>query len=119
MPEILKSSRFWIALGLVTLTVAVYWPVRSHGFVGLDDEEYVLENIHVRNGFTPANVAWAFTSVRYAVNWHPLTWLSHMLDCQVFGLRAGGPHLVNVLLHAASTVILFLVLASMTSGPNS
>lgn len=107
----------WISLGLIAVTLAVYWPVRNHDFTGLDDGDYVLENIHVRNGFTSANIAWAFTSVRYAVNWHPLTWLSHMLDCQLFGRGPMGPHLVNALFHALSTAVLFLALNRMTKAP--
>jgi hypothetical protein len=107
----------WISLGLIAVTLAIYWPVRNNDFTGLDDGDYVLENIHVRNGFTLANVAWAFTSVRYAVNWHPLTWLSHMNDCQLFGLRPRGAHLVNVIFHALSAAVLFLALNQMTKAP--
>jgi hypothetical protein len=107
----------WISLGLIAATLVIYGPVGNHDFTGLDDGDYVLENIHVRNGFTLANIAWAFTSVRYAVNWHPLTWLSHMLDCQFFGLNPGGPHLVNALFHALSAAVLFLALNRMTEAP--
>jgi hypothetical protein len=112
-----KYRDLWICLALFTVTVATYWPVHANDFIGLDDDEYVADNIHVRNGFTLANVKWAFTSVRYAANWHPLTWLSHMLDCELFGLDPGRHHIINVAFHAASVVALFLALRRMTGAP--
>ena len=77
--------------------------------------EYVYENPQVSRGLTAQGIAWAFTH-SHGANWHPLTWLSHMLDCQLYGLSAGGHHLTNVLLHAATAVLLFLVLRRMTGG---
>jgi len=96
--------------------MAVYWPVLHYGFVVVDDRTYVIDNPHVRGGLTLRDLAWAFTA-HYAANWHPVTWLSHMLDCQLFGLNAGPHHLVNVLLHIASTLLLFTVLRKMTNAP--
>jgi Flp pilus assembly protein TadD len=92
---------------------AVYGTVVWHDFVNYDDPVYVTDNPQVRTGLSRANIAWAFTTL-HGGNWHPLTWLSHMLDCQLFGLRAGAHHLVNVALHAASSVLLFLVLLRLT-----
>jgi protein O-mannosyl-transferase len=92
-----------------------FWPSVSNGFVNLDDPMYVCENAHVLAGLTWQGIGWAFTNVD-AGFWHPLTWLSLMLDCQMFGLRAGGHHLVSLLLHATTTILLFLALRRMTGA---
>ncbi len=84
-----------------------------YDFVNYDDDKYVYENPPVRAGLTAEGIAWAFRS-SHASNWHPITWLSHMLDCQLYGPWAGGHHLTNVLLHAVSAVLLFLVFLRMT-----
>jgi hypothetical protein len=104
-----------MSLLLAVVTCAVYWQVGSHQFVNYDDGRYILENPHVRTGLTGENVIWAFTST-YASNWHPLTWLSHMLDVQLFGLNPGPHHLVNVLIHAVNTILLFLLLLRITGA---
>jgi protein O-mannosyl-transferase len=113
------SGRFaldrWIALLLLALTVAVYSQVSSHDFLNYDDPEYVTGNAHVRDGVTRDGLVWAFTSAHDA-NWIPLTWISHMLDCQVFGVRPGAQHLVNVGIHAFSTLLLFFLLRRMTGA---
>ncbi|NTW16972.1 MAG: glycosyltransferase family 39 protein, partial [Syntrophaceae bacterium] len=96
-------------------TLAVFWPVKDHEFINFDDTEYVTENVHVRGGITLKGVTWAFTTF-HAGNWHPLTWLSHMLDVQFFGLKAGWHHLMNLLFHIANTLLLFLVLHRMTKA---
>jgi tetratricopeptide (TPR) repeat protein len=96
-------------------TLLVYWQVRSHDFVNLDDNLYVTENRHVQAGFTREGILWAFTSTQ-ASNWHPLTWLSHMLDCELFGLEAWGHHLTNMLLHVINSVFLFLLFSRMTGA---
>jgi tetratricopeptide (TPR) repeat protein len=98
---------------LVAVTLAFYNPIGHNGFTNLDDDLYILDNAHVRAGLTWDTVKWAFTSYD-AANWHPLTWLSHALDCQLFHLNPAGPHYVNVLLHAWSAVLLFLLLESAT-----
>ena len=95
------------------VTLAFYNPIVHNGFTNLDDDIYILDNAHVRAGLTWDTVKWAFTSYD-AANWHPLTWLSHALDCQLFKLNPAGPHYVNVLLHAGSAVLLFLLLESAT-----
>jgi protein O-mannosyl-transferase len=98
-------------LGFVTL--ALYTPVLTHQFLRYDDQQYVTENPHVQAGLSWSGVVWAFKSF-YATNWHPLTWLSHMLDCQLFGLNPAGHHFVNALLHTANTVLLFVLLRRIT-----
>lgn len=100
---------------LCAVTIAVYWQVKSHEFVDADDPLYITENMHVQGGMTFDNLAWAFTT-GYAANWHPLTWISHMIDCQVYGQNPAGHHLTNVFFHIVNTVLLFLVLAEMTGG---
>ena len=103
---------------LALATFAVYGEVGSHQFIHFDDGAYVFDNPVVRAGLTLNGVKWAFTTL-YAGYWMPLTWLSHMLDCQLFGLSPGGPHLTNLLFHIANTLILFLWLlrATRTPGP--
>jgi Flp pilus assembly protein TadD len=103
------------SLLLVAAIWAVYWQVGNHQFVNYDDGRYILENPHVRTGLTGQNFVWAFTAT-YASNWHPLTWLSHMLDVQLFGLNPGPHHLVNVMFHSLNTVLLFLLLLRMTGA---
>jgi hypothetical protein len=104
---------FILSLALVLLTMLAYLPVRSNGFINFDDNHYITENSHVKNGLTWDTVKWAFTTYD-AANWHPLTWLSHALDYQLFGMNAAGPHLVSVLLHSLNAVLLFLVLQGLT-----
>jgi len=98
---------------LVVSTLVVYWQILYSDFVNFDDPIYVTENAHVKTGLTRENVVWAFTSddVSY---WHPLTWLSHMLDCELYGLRAGMHHLTSLILHIANSLLLFLVFKRMT-----
>ena len=105
-----------LAVLLATSVLVAYAGVRQHDFVNFDDPEYVVQNRHVTSGLTGANVAWALTAV-HSANWHPLTWMSHMLDCSLYGLEPGGHHVTNVLLHATSAVLLFLALRTMTGAP--
>jgi tetratricopeptide (TPR) repeat protein len=104
-----------ICLLLLAGTLAVYQDLPQHDFVNFDDMEYVTENPNVRPGLTVKGILWAF-GTGYAGNWHPLTWLSHMLDIQLFGLMPGMHHLVNLLLHMANGVLLFLALKRMTGS---
>ena len=106
---------FWISFGLLVAVLAMYGQVRSHAFVSFDDPIYVTENPQVRGGLSWTGVVWAFTTFHDS-NWFPLTWLSHMLDCQLFGLESGWHHLTNVGLHALSTLLLFAVLRRMTDA---
>jgi protein O-mannosyl-transferase len=103
----------WIALFLVVVTFAGFLQVINHGFLNYDDSAYVTENRQVQSGLTPQGVVWAFRTM-YAANWHPLTWLSHMLDCQLYGLNPGGHHLTSLIFHTLSTLLLFFVLKRMT-----
>ena len=103
----------WICAALVVLAILPYLQTLQYEFVDLDDVAFVTENSLVQQGLTWSNVAWAFTTT-WTGNWHPLTWLSHMLDCQIFGLRPGWHHLGNALLHGANTGLLFVVLRAMT-----
>jgi protein O-mannosyl-transferase len=102
-------------LFLVLLTLGVHWGVLGNDFINYDDFQYVADNPHVLSGLTKANVIWAFTS-GHAANWHPLTWLSHMMDVELFGLNPRGHHLSNLLFHCANTYLLFLVLNNLTAA---
>jgi cytochrome c-type biogenesis protein CcmH/NrfG len=109
-----ENSKTWLICGLLALSiVAAYWPVMGYAFTDYDDKDYVRQNPHVLNGLNWPDVVWAFIHF-YASNWHPLTWLSHMLDVQLFGLNAGGHHVTSVLFHASDTVLLFLCLSQAT-----
>ena len=106
---------WWIYLGLALITIAAFQQLRSCDFVNYDDPEYVVENQNVNTGLTAKNLVWAFTS-GYACNWHPLTWISHTLDCGLFGLNPKWHHLTNLLLHIINTLLLFAVLKQMTAA---
>lgn len=107
----------WLSLAISIFLAAIVWAVFGrtihYDFVNFDDDEYVYENPMVAGGLTERGVLWAFTRF-HSNNWHPLTWVSHMADCEFYGLDAGGHHLTNVLLHAAAAILLFLVLRSAT-----
>jgi len=103
------------ALLLALITLLVYLPVTRSGFLDYDDDDYVTHNQMVQNGLTVAGVQWAFTTA-HASNWHPLTWLSHMTDCELFGLNPAAHHFVNVLFHAANSVLLFALLLRLTGA---
>ena len=108
------STAAYLVCGFLALAVwIVFGQTTNFEFVNTDDNEYVYENPHVTSGLTAKNVAWAMTA-NTASNWHPLTWLSHMTDCQLYQLRPGGHHLTNVLLHAITSILLFLVFWRMT-----
>ena len=109
--EKLRTLLVCLALGLGT--ALLFSPVVTFDFVVLDDSFYLLNNFHVNRGFTWEGLRWCFNA-GYSANWHPLTWMSHMLDCQLYGLKPGGHHATNVLLHALNSVVLFLVLHRMT-----
>ena len=104
-----------LSLALAALVFAAFQPAMDNDFVGYDDTDYVTSNFMVQRGLSWESVRWAFTSTD-AANWHPLTWLSHMLDVQLFGLNPTGHHLTSVLLHCLSTVLLFLALRTMTGA---
>jgi len=108
---------FLIGLFLAIIILAVYWQVRNHEFVHYDDSVYVTDNLQVQSGISAANIRWAFTFADKEGNyWQPLTWLSHMLDCELYGLRPGGHHLTSLIFHTLNTLLLFLVLHRMTGA---
>ncbi len=111
------STLVWIGVAILAATWAVYAPVGQHEFVSFDDPDYITSNPHVRRGLSGDGLAWAFRFTLHANNWHPLTWLSHMLDCELFGLDAGRHHLVSVFLHALNAVLLLVALNFMTRAP--
>ena len=104
-----------MALLLALVTLLVYLPVAQDGFLVYDDGEYITENPAVQNGLTWAAIQWAFTT-QHASNWHPLTWLSHMTDCELFGPNAGAHHVVSALFHAVNTALLFGLLFRLTGA---
>jgi tetratricopeptide (TPR) repeat protein len=104
-----------LGVAIAVITSTVYWQVGGHEFLNFDDDAYVVENSRVATGLTAANVVWAFTSV-YQANWHPVTWLSHMADVELFGLNPRGHHLTSVAIHVASTLLLLLLLFRLTGS---
>ena len=97
-----------VCLFLVISILCVYWQVRNFSFVNFDDRQYVSANYHVQAGLTAESIRWSFTAT-HASNWHPLTWLSHMLDCQIYGMTPGHHHMTNVLFHILNTLLLFFI----------
>ncbi len=113
-----KRDRIWyflICIFLAASVAAVYWPVRNYDFLMYDDNVYVSENAHVTSGLSWENVRWAFTH-GWASNWHPLTWISHMLDVDIYAMHPGGHHFTNLVIHAANTVLLFAIFEYMTGA---
>jgi protein O-mannosyl-transferase len=108
-----QSALSLIAPLLFFGTLVLYYPALQNGFVNYDDPAYVTSNFHIQQGLTHRSLAWAFTSTAEA-NWHPLTWLSHMLDVQLFGMGPAGHHAQSVLWHAVNVVLLFFLLAKAT-----
>jgi Tfp pilus assembly protein PilF len=104
-----------ISMFLVMATLVVYLQVINHSFVDYDDDLYVFENIHVQKGLIPKNILWALTT-SHAANWHPLTWLSHMLDMQLYGMNSGLHHLTSVIFHMINAILLFALLRRSTGA---
>lgn len=111
-----SQEKLLLCLLLGLLAGLAWWPVARCGFVGLDDSTYVTGNPQVQAGLNLKGVAWAFRTM-HSANWHPLTWVSHMLDVQLYGLQPAGHHLTNFFLHLACTVLLFLLFNRMTGAP--
>lgn len=110
------QSRVWVTCVLLGIAVlAIYSPVRNYPFINYDDTTYVTSNPQVQSGLSWATIRWSMTTME-ATNWHPLTWLSHALDCQLFGMNAGWHHLTSVLIHIGSAVLLFLLLRKVTGA---
>ena len=108
-------SEACIWLILITAVLLVYWQVGDHEFINYDDNAYITDNAQVQKGLTSKGIIWAFTT-SHTGNWHPLTWISHMLDCELYGLNPEGHHLTNVLFHMANAILLFVVLRWMTGA---
>ncbi|MCE5250892.1 tetratricopeptide repeat protein [bacterium] len=104
-----------VSLVLLLVSLGVYWQTVHHEFTNFDDGEYVSENRFIQKGLTTESIIWAFKT-GHASNWHPVTWLSHMLDCQLFGLNPGYHHLTNVFFHCTNAILLFLILSYMTGA---
>jgi Tfp pilus assembly protein PilF len=114
-----RSKDIWRTLVvcsfLAAVTLVVFWPARHFNFLNWDDLTYLEKNDHVRAGLTWDDLRWSFTH-SYCSNWHPVTWLSHMSDCQLYGLNPGGHHLTNLLLHSANASLLFVALKRLTGA---
>ena len=114
--DLLRRQKItFISLALFAVVIWTFLTALRGKFIEFDDSIYVVNNVHVRSGLTLGNIGWAFRNFE-AANWHPLTWLSHMLDCQLYGLKPWGHHLTSVLVHAVNTVLVFLVLRKMTGA---
>jgi len=107
------NRAYLLGLLLIVLSVALYYPVRTHPYVNYDDNVYVTDNVHIQNGLTWDMVTWAFVT-DHSGNWHPLTWLSHALDVEMYDLTPGGHHQTSMLLHALNAALLFWVLLRAT-----
>ncbi|RJQ60495.1 MAG: tetratricopeptide repeat protein [Desulfobacteraceae bacterium] len=104
---------FPICLTLVLLTLVVYWQVRDFEFVLYDDTSYVSDNPHVQDGLTSKNLLWAVEAVDVS-NWHPITWISHLMDVELFGMNPGAHHLTNLIVHLINSMLLFIILKRIT-----
>src|ERR1700730_15458949 len=114
-----KVHRGWLTIGICVILAGLTWLVFGqtlwHDFINYDDPRYVYENTKITGGLSISGIAWAFTHI-HSMNWHPLTTISHMLDCQLYGLNAGWHHFTNVLLHTLAAILLFLALQQMTGA---
>jgi tetratricopeptide (TPR) repeat protein len=113
MPLSKNQLRGIICLMLAAGTLVLYWPMTHHDFINVDDPRFVLQNPQVQGGFTWQSFVWAFKSL-YVETWQPVTWFTHMFDCRMYGLKAGGHHLTSLLFHVASAMLLFLWLDNLT-----
>src|ERR687891_2809592 len=104
-----------LCIALAVLTWGIFSQTLRHDFVNYDDPHYVYQNTRITSGVNFANVAWAFTHI-HSENWHPLTTITHMVDCQLHGLNAGWHHFTNVLLHSLAVILLFVALERMTGA---
>jgi protein O-mannosyl-transferase len=112
-----RDLRDWICIGLALITLQVFLPVYTFDFLNYDDTGYVTNNLQVTSGLSLHNLAWAFGTLHADVSyWHPLTWISHQMDCQLFGLRPGAHHLTNLMFHIGAGVLLFLFLERSTGS---
>ena len=110
-----KRQTWLVCLGLALAVLTAYSPLWHCQFVLYDDNDYVASNDMVKQGVSWAGIVWAFSTF-YASNWHPLTWISHMADCQLYGMNPAGHHITSLLLHLANSILLFLLLQRMTGA---
>jgi protein O-mannosyl-transferase len=113
-----RKKTLLICVILTVVVLVAFEGVRNNDFVNYDDDSYIIENPQVQNGLNLNSIAWAFTT-KHTGYWHPLTWLSHIIDCSVFGLKPAGHHLVSVGFHIANVILLFLILKAMTDSASS
>ena len=111
-----RWQKWGVCLLLALAVWVVFWPALRYGFVYYDDQDYVTDNKNVQHGLNWQSIKWALTTA-HAANWHPVTWMSHIIDCQLYGLNPVGHHLTNLLLHSANSVLLFLLLRRLTGAP--
>ena len=111
----MRKDDIFIIIFIIISACSVYAQVLNNDFINFDDEEYITENEFVKKGITEESVVWALTEF-HAANWHPLTWISHMIDCQLFGLNAGRHHLINLIFHVFNSVLLYVVFRKMTGA---
>ena len=107
--------RLFICLSLVVITLAIFWSVKDYEFIHYDDDLYMVDNSRVQDGLTIESMKWAFTTT-HTGNWYPLTWLSLMLDFELYGLNPAGYHWSNLLFHLANTLLLFFLLSGITGA---
>jgi hypothetical protein len=110
-----SRQTFLLGMLLCGLVLWTFWPATHNNFINYDDPDHVTDNGFVQGGLSWQGIGWAFRSTDFA-NWHPLTWLSHMLDCQLFGLQPWGHHLTSIVLHALNAVLAFVLLREMTGA---
>ena len=103
-----------MSLLLIISVICVYWPVKGYDFVSFDDFQYVVENPHVKSGISWDGYAWSVSSI-YMANWHPVTWLSHMVDVHLFGMNAGAHHMINLFIHILNSLLVFFLLDRLTN----
>jgi hypothetical protein len=114
--NISRAKQIMLVYALLAIfTLAVFWQLHNHEFVNLDDNVYVTENVYVQKGISFEGFQWAFSTTQ-AEFWHPLTWLSLMVDHQLYGLNAGGYHMTSLILHILSTLLLFWLFNRMTKS---
>src|SRR5665213_541864 len=106
---------FLLGLFLAVVTLGLYWQATDYEFVAFDDDQYVYQNPWVTSGLSMATIKWALTST-FAANWHPVTWISHLIDYSIYGPFAGGHHFTSILLHALNTALLFILLSRLTGA---
>ena len=116
MPNVTTTQKKWlITAGLCLLVLAAYTRVADCAFVTYDDDDYVTANAHIQGGLNWQNLVWALKSTQ-AANWHPLTWISHIIDFQIYGMNAAGHHITNLIIHTANVILLFWMLQYVTGA---